>query len=257
MTTFRYVWGAENNMKSINLNGKAFPVTKTLWGFLIVASALRTDRMDRAEGLNTTTHSLWIDALCINQADTKEKNHQVQQMGQIYLKAKLVIAWFGDDPRIARVLKFARETHCSGAVPSILAEYLENILCFRNDRYWTRAWITQKVCLANRLHLLANKELVALDILQEIGDHILSKHGPAKYNLFWRPIQDIQNRSNTYSLLGNLWRFRNKKCKDLRDMVYSLLYISEINRLAISQFSQLSVQIWPKSGSTSDLYWPD
>jgi hypothetical protein len=37
-------------------------------------------------------------------------------------------------------------------------------------------------------------------------------------------------------------------CKPLNDLM---------SRLAISQFSQLSVQIWPKSGSTSDLYWPD
>ena len=37
----------------------------------------------------------WIDAICINQADTEEKNHQVTIMRQIYEKASRVYAWLG------------------------------------------------------------------------------------------------------------------------------------------------------------------
>ncbi|PMD67529.1 HET-domain-containing protein, partial [Hyaloscypha bicolor E] len=38
---------------------------------------------------------LWIDALCINQKDVKERNHQVTQMGLIYSQAESVIVWLG------------------------------------------------------------------------------------------------------------------------------------------------------------------
>jgi hypothetical protein len=40
---------------------------------------------------------LWVDAICINQEDTNEKNHQVQLMGDVYAQAICVIAWLGED----------------------------------------------------------------------------------------------------------------------------------------------------------------
>lgn len=46
----------------------------------------------------------WIDALCINQASTEEKGHQVAMMGKIYWSANFVLAWLGpeaDDSAIA------------------------------------------------------------------------------------------------------------------------------------------------------------
>jgi hypothetical protein len=38
---------------------------------------------------------LWVDALCINQRDDKEKSQQVQRMRSIYRAAKVVYAWLG------------------------------------------------------------------------------------------------------------------------------------------------------------------
>lgn len=42
---------------------------------------------------------LWIDSVCINQADLAEKSSQVNLMGQIYKKAARVIVWLGKDSR--------------------------------------------------------------------------------------------------------------------------------------------------------------
>ncbi|KAJ3546276.1 hypothetical protein NM208_g2087 [Fusarium decemcellulare] len=39
---------------------------------------------------------LYIDQLCINQADVSEKNHQVRLMGSIYEKSSCVLAWLGN-----------------------------------------------------------------------------------------------------------------------------------------------------------------
>jgi hypothetical protein len=41
--------------------------------------------------------SLWIDAVCINQADAEEKSAQVMKMHSIYRKAYNVIIWLGHD----------------------------------------------------------------------------------------------------------------------------------------------------------------
>lgn len=40
--------------------------------------------------------SLWIDAICINQADDGEKCHQVALMGDIYGLAKMTYVWLGE-----------------------------------------------------------------------------------------------------------------------------------------------------------------
>lgn len=38
---------------------------------------------------------MWIDAICINQADLRERNMHVIKMGDIYRKADRVIVWLG------------------------------------------------------------------------------------------------------------------------------------------------------------------
>lgn len=43
-------------------------------------------------------HFIWIDAVCINQADPIEKAAQISLMGDIYSNASLVIAWLGNAP---------------------------------------------------------------------------------------------------------------------------------------------------------------
>ena len=51
--------------------------------------ALRNFR--RSERLRT----LWIDSICINQADRSEKRQQVSMMGRIYKKATRLLVWLG------------------------------------------------------------------------------------------------------------------------------------------------------------------
>ncbi|KAI8945568.1 heterokaryon incompatibility protein-domain-containing protein [Xylaria longipes] len=43
--------------------------------------------------------TLWVDALCINQEDTDERNQQVGMMGLIFWLAERVLIWLGCDKR--------------------------------------------------------------------------------------------------------------------------------------------------------------
>jgi hypothetical protein len=43
------------------------------------------------------TTPVWVDALCINQGDIKERNAHVTRMGEIYTHAKKVRIWLGDE----------------------------------------------------------------------------------------------------------------------------------------------------------------
>ena len=87
-TALSYVWGNPDITESITVNGKQMNVTTNL------ASALRHIR---ATGIREILDSIWIDAICINQQNILERNHQVQIMGSIYRAATLVLSWLGPD----------------------------------------------------------------------------------------------------------------------------------------------------------------
>lgn len=51
------------------------------------------------QSLHLPTHrprSLWVDAVCINQRDNKEKGHQVALVAKIYSNANCVLVWLGE-----------------------------------------------------------------------------------------------------------------------------------------------------------------
>jgi hypothetical protein len=67
-----------------------------------------------AEALPTCTALFWIDTICINQTDMKEKSEQVPRMGKIYGSAEQVLAWLGpsgsgEDAMIREVFAKANE----------------------------------------------------------------------------------------------------------------------------------------------------
>ncbi|RBR14522.1 uncharacterized protein FIESC28_07651 [Fusarium coffeatum] len=85
-----YVWGEGRKTESIwvvsspGKSGEAsIPITESL------DTALRHLRKP------DETVTLWIDQICINQADNKEKGEQVAMMGRIYSEATQVIVWLG------------------------------------------------------------------------------------------------------------------------------------------------------------------
>jgi hypothetical protein len=51
------------------------------------------------------TKRLWIDQLCINQADNDERSAQVSLMSEIYKKAARVIVWLGPGDESSGVCK--------------------------------------------------------------------------------------------------------------------------------------------------------
>lgn len=78
-----YVWGNDDLVDRIEANGRALWITETLFSALSHLRYLDQDRI------------LWIDAICIDQANNVEKSSQVQAMGEIFRSAKQVIflAW--------------------------------------------------------------------------------------------------------------------------------------------------------------------
>ncbi|KXJ85297.1 heterokaryon incompatibility protein-domain-containing protein, partial [Microdochium bolleyi] len=131
--------------------------------------------------------SLWVDAICINQADDDEKCHQVALLGDIYGLATMTYAWLGEghagtdkamryvraqglrSTRLQLGLAAAtteqtkreeRRRYTGLFFRDILAWYIEkNDLDFILETVWlTRAWTFQEFVLSHNITLLCGNE---------------------------------------------------------------------------------------------------
>lgn len=93
-----YAWGKSSNMAKLVLNGELCWRKHNL---LECLASLRHESDNR---------DLWVDALCINQANTKEKSAQINLMPQIYRSAKRTLIWLGKDDthNVGHDMKFVR-----------------------------------------------------------------------------------------------------------------------------------------------------
>ncbi|KAK3352256.1 heterokaryon incompatibility protein-domain-containing protein [Lasiosphaeria hispida] len=73
----------------ITLSGTSIRITQNLHDALL--------RLQHA-----LTGYLWVDALCINQADLAERDAQVLLMGEIHSCATCVVVWLGREVRVCR-----------------------------------------------------------------------------------------------------------------------------------------------------------
>lgn len=73
--TVSYVWGDKDDRTAITVSGREISVPVS------AAAVLRRLRHEYTE------RTLWIDALCINQADLGERSHQVAMMTKVYRTA--------------------------------------------------------------------------------------------------------------------------------------------------------------------------
>ena len=121
---------------------------------------------------------LSTDALCINQLDIKERNHQVQRIADIYSQAERVIAWLG------------LETEASQTAFKFLATSYERSHFNRRENvedpgwnamedgckrdYWKRVWIVQEICLAQQVVIMCGNTQVPWNYISEL--RMIRKH---------------------------------------------------------------------------------
>lgn len=128
--------------------------------------------------------TLWIDALCINQADIDEKGHQVGKMAEVYKGATMVNVWLGSED-VTEELEIMRKIDdnarqlwsslegVSGSERAIkiqrsilrLQEYLEEDAIFRflSRPWFTRLWTVQEFVLARQVRVYVGHYYGELD----------------------------------------------------------------------------------------------
>jgi hypothetical protein len=193
-----YVWGPPDEGNVIVLNGKHHTVRRNLFDFLQVARIRHTNKQ------------LWIDALSIDQNNVAERNHQVQQMGDIFANAEEVLAWFGSDNAVVRFLTNKRLWR-----PPKTRDEEWDRMNFVHSPYWKRAWITQEVLLARRIKLCAGYAKFDRKRLLSVCEQGFSD----SMDDLIKPKANIK-RSGLITLLKT---YAEKECHIPRDRIYSLL----------------------------------
>ncbi|KAF2660000.1 hypothetical protein K491DRAFT_649926 [Lophiostoma macrostomum CBS 122681] len=125
-TALSYVWGTmASEPDVIFCNQTAFRVTSNCY------SALRHLRQILG------SFTIWVDAICINQADNLEKGHQVGLMDDIYSRAGTTYIWIGEGSESTeRVVKLLSNTgfleyflDANGQIkPRVWAAYLSYVM---------------------------------------------------------------------------------------------------------------------------------
>lgn len=223
-----YAWGSTACARAILVNGTPFHVGENLFQALVHLRLPATPRL------------LWIDALCINQSDTPERNHQVQRMAAIYSGANRVLVWLGLETANSKAAfgflhtayqrsPFNREElmHHNGWL--MLEE-----LCSRE--YWTRVWIVQEICLAARLILCCGTSQIPWAYLSEIRQcrkNVWPRYMSKGEQAFMRSLPariDQQKVSRNNNRGCTLWAlleaFQSSQCKEMHDKVYGFIGLS-------------------------------
>ena len=272
-----YTWGNEEPTQKILLRTSQEPSTGTgkarfrsLANVMIIKKRvyIRPNLEDALRQFRDTDPNtqddllLWIDAICINQADEEEKSMQVARMADIYSKARDVLIWLG------------KEYNASGTamefIPKILDLEQSDALISKesNRKQWTaladlmkrdwfsRRWVVQVLVLAKNRYLYCGDRSLHWDDFERAVSFFTNKldnimamfTSSAEFrhnakiladirtlgatalvnitNEFFRWSEDgsLERLTTLESLVARLPMFESS---DPRDIIYSLLSIAE------------------------------
>ena len=190
---------------------------------------------------------MWLDSICINQADQAEKSVQVQMMGSIYAKAVRVLACVGPHDDQSRLLiQIVRNVECRRGQskprdfswseykkvwpqpkglpgPKDREEDPPADLASRNcplqkaweafsDRpYWSRLWIVQEIARAAVVQVLCGDDVLSWQLIQVLSEMDDREIDP---KILVRHAVEPEDM---------FWKYGRYHCSDPRDHVYALL----------------------------------
>lgn len=261
-----YCWGDPTDKKPIFANGKLLYIPSTLW------RAIQWQHPKcRLDSFSVADHSedrerpkapavFWADAICINQEDTLEKNHQIPLMGSIYSNARRVLVYVGEAEHFHAIviMKVIAQTAKQFAPWTIVPDKVirekisrmdwDSVREFLSQQVFRRSWITQEIVLATNLTICYGMTQINLNQILNCIKAIRMNHVRHVDSLLGFPgwtrdqsqefrnaiiqlynLANIKSRrleGSSVNFLEILESFRHSKATDLRDKVYSLLNLA-------------------------------
>ncbi|KAK5679235.1 hypothetical protein LTS10_008050 [Elasticomyces elasticus] len=231
-----YVWGptaadGSHLTHTIVCEEQALKVTASLHSFLKLIRrqvGLREPYPPPSKSLShyhldtPVVYPIWIDALCINQNDARERSRQVGMMYRIYCNALTLLVWLGhaqtdESSLVAEAVNFieSRETYLPLKRRTVYKEALSRFL---QHAWFGRRWVIQEyraVEVQSIRFLFGSAYIKAIDLENAVSRYRLVPDFPA-----WR--RDLGTRT----LLWNLQVWHKCQCSDPKDLVFSLVQVS-------------------------------
>ncbi|KAI0549974.1 heterokaryon incompatibility protein-domain-containing protein [Xylaria curta] len=157
--------------------------------------AISTNLHEALQHLRSTEHkrTLWIDALCIDQNNDKERSQQISLMRDIYRTASQVVIWLGAKSSSSDcALKFLE--YLSKMKERKIYRWTEIGLKQRDEEdwealdellarpWWSRAWVLQEAWSATDAILQCGQSIISWDIIKraslqlaKLDDPLLSR----------------------------------------------------------------------------------
>lgn len=210
-------------MKSISLNGQSCDVRENLFDALV---NLRHENQQR---------TLWIGAICINQDNMKERNHQASRMGSIYSQAEKVVAWLGlsdeftvealgflqsFDPETESLTGFISKNELADTEEG--CRILEGVRSISLRPYWTRLWILQELQLASEAYAQCGRDCVPWELFKGfVAD--LEFEDPDYPVMSGLKLRENGQKENVSSMSNLMWRSVDKSPSARAHQYLSLL----------------------------------
>jgi hypothetical protein len=214
--------------------------------------------------VNIKAQTLWIDQICINQQDNKERGHQVELMSKVYSLAEEVITYTGTEkPGDFAAFALARRIyeHYESVSDEILNDRAQSMNLYRlgqkllpvkpflvdeksvawrslcsilEDEWTRRLWMVQERVLNEQILLLRGQLTIRLRFMHTIAVLYLYQAFGKLYsdsNCFSRHcivhLHQFMPETETRDLETLLRIGWDYECSDERDYVYALLGMSD------------------------------
>ncbi|KAJ4393649.1 hypothetical protein N0V93_002863 [Gnomoniopsis smithogilvyi] len=261
-----YCWGADTRDSSVHVRYQLSSINSEERGPMFHEVSINKSLHEALTHLRPASgppRSLWADAICINQADTKERSYQVTQMPSIYGKATRVIIWLGPSSPMRRDCfdkvqaieeRFRREDNPSRVYTLKEIERVEDDLVTSEMplevlmsfpikwrqcefEWFRRTWVLQEVANARTAIVCCGDQAVSWPAISALARHIrrhkrlsgLLLFGimPSIFSDFSRPMDGDRGRGRsvltTQGILDYLILALGLKAGDSRDRIFALL----------------------------------
>ncbi|KAK9771425.1 putative Heterokaryon incompatibility domain-containing protein [Seiridium cardinale] len=232
-----YTWGNPSDKTPISVGGLSSSL-------LVPQSSVNAVKALRFQDKRRT---MWINSICINQDDVRERSTQVQMMAHIFSRASCTIIYLGEHTPSSRLV-FEELSEAMAAPPrlehhdpikkinrplpsSAVIKGLDELIC----RPWfRRVWVLQEVYTSKNMSVFCGHDLGGWDILLQLFFGYNQKLITEMYLPMVCYLSHHRSRHGERNTWGNLWeclmKSRELLASDARDKVFSMKALLGINQ---------------------------
>lgn len=248
-----YTWGSPVFPKTLHVV-QGEDSNTTLTGLIAITENLHSAL--QALRQRDKTLVLWVDAICINQADIPERNSQVGNIPQTYAEAASVLVWLGTESlqndgslcidfftELAALIASGNDQDQEQAdksswrkkfvINQLVSTFLDAkgrdaIISFLTRPWFRRRWVVQEVVLAKDVSIVCgtsnilwpNFELALTELFQ--NDKGVFNHDHRTTLRIMSRIRDAESGAKSQVPLDTLIEFADFECANPKDRLYAL-----------------------------------